>query len=585
MKSKITLFIFSLLFCLICNITKAQDTLNTVFKDNSQSYIIKAQGAFNISQIDSALIYLQRAIELDSTNDAAYFLMGRIFGETGNSIGVKRAFKKAYELDNNNSIYGYFWGSLLMFEKQYEQAEQVYKKLIENNPKDENAFEALTNYYFSSGKGREIIELADKFQKKGGNPIPAIEAKYSAYDMLGEKENALKTLFDAYEESHNPMWEALIADHYLKNANDSLAEIYFDRVLSQAPDYPGAIFGKMEITRTNYRIDEFFDYFSKYLNSDLVDNSKKLSYIEHIFKTPYFFQQNTDRMGDALLDFYNASPADTTIGLLASQYNFEVGRKEQAKKIVESLAKTYPSDKKIFQLNASFLYSNQEWKELLDYINRSEQVLTEKNHYDIAQLKGIAQINLKQHDAAISTYKNLEKYAKAANDKDKLLEIYTIIGDLYHEKGNQNECFKYYKKVLKIDPEYCPVLNNYAWYIATSSKKDLDKAQQMSKITIQKESNNSTYLDTYAYILYLRGDLNEAKKYYNQAIAYGNNLSSEIYKHYAECLFALGEYDLAKKYYVNAWKKATDEGDEKQIKLIVDEINSRSDKLGFMIQQ
>ena len=41
--------------------------------------------------------------------------------------------------------------------------------------------------------------------------------------------------------------------------------------------------------------------------------------------------------------------------------------------------------------------------------------------------------------------------------------------------------------------------------------KDLDKAEEMSYKTVKAEPNNSTYLDTYAWILFVKGNYAEAR--------------------------------------------------------------------------
>mgnify|MGYP006368296339 FL=1 len=146
---------------------------------------------------------------------------------------------------------------------------------------------------------------------------------------------------------------------------------------------------------------------------------------------------------------------------------------------------------------------------------------------------------------------------------------------MYHLKNQNEEAYKYYKKALKINPKESPVLNNWAWYIATSDKKgNLDKALEMSKKTIELEPNNTTYLDTYGWILYLQGNYLEARKQFQHALAYGGSDNPVMLDHYAEVLFALKEYDLAFLYWDKAVEAAKKEGDtaqtEKLLKKIAD---------------
>ena len=90
----------------------------------------------------------------------------------------------------------------------------------------------------------------------------------------------------------------------------------------------------------------------------------------------------------------------------------------------------------------------------------------------------------------------------------------------------------------------------------------------MSKRTVEAEPDNSTYLDTFGWILYLMGKPVEAKPFFKHAMLYGGKDSVVIMDHYAEVLYALKEYDLAMVYWNMALRKNTDEvpGLEEKVK-------------------
>lgn len=136
----------------------------------------------------------------------------------------------------------------------------------------------------------------------------------------------------------------------------------------------------------------------------------------------------------------------------------------------------------------------------------------------------------------------------------KRVETLANIGDLYHELGNEQECFGYYDSALDINPDYSPVLNNYAYFLALKSKK-LHKALRMSEKTVKAEPDNPTYLDTYGWILFLLGRAEEAKPYFKHALIYGGSQSDEVLAHYSRVLEVLGEKDLAEYYKLQIGKK------------------------------
>lgn len=133
------------------------------------------------------------------------------------------------------------------------------------------------------------------------------------------------------------------------------------------------------------------------------------------------------------------------------------------------------------------------------------------------------------------------------DDTEAQLTGLSIIGDTYHSMGQSRKAYKTYEEALKINPRYCPVLNNYAYYLSEERRK-LCKASRMSRITVEEEPDNATYLDTYGWILYLRGKAKEAKPYFKHAMIYGGKESEVILRHYSKVLEKLGEKNLAEYY-------------------------------------
>ena len=67
-------------------------------------------------------------------------------------------------------------------------------------------------------------------------------------------------------------------------------------------------------------------------------------------------------------------------------------------------------------------------------------------------------------------------------------------------------------------------------------------------LTVSKEPDNPTYLDTYGWILHLLGEDKEAKLLFKHAMLYGGKDNAEVLLHYSEVLRALGEDDVANYY-------------------------------------
>ena len=73
------------------------------------------------------------------------------------------------------------------------------------------------------------------------------------------------------------------------------------------------------------------------------------------------------------------------------------------------------------------------------------------------------------------------------------------------------------EQILTLDPYNATVLNNYAYYMAIHGK-DLQRAEDMSRRAVQQEPDVPSFLDTYAWILHLKGEDSLARYYMRKAM-------------------------------------------------------------------
>ena len=78
------------------------------------------------------------------------------------------------------------------------------------------------------------------------------------------------------------------------------------------------------------------------------------------------------------------------------------------------------------------------------------------------------------------------------------------------------------------------------------------RAVELSAKLAERFPTNSTYLDTYAWVLYVNKDYEKAKIYLEKAVANNTRNSGVIVEHYGDVLYQLGEKEKA----IEQWKKA-----------------------------
>jgi len=122
------------------------------------------------------------------------------------------------------------------------------------------------------------------------------------------------------------------------------------------------------------------------------------------------------------------------------------------------------------------------------------------------------------------------------NDLGLKSRIYGLTADTYLILEDTVNAFDYYEKALVAFPGNLLVLNNYAYFLAVSGK-ELSKAERMSRKTIESDSKNATFLDTFAWVFFKEGQFSLAKIYIERAISNESEPGIEMLEHYGDILW------------------------------------------------
>ena len=136
-------------------------------------------------------------------------------------------------------------------------------------------------------------------------------------------------------------------------------------------------------------------------------------------------------------------------------------------------------------------------------------------------------------------------------------QFFAYLGEVYYKQDSVEQAFAMFDSTLLINPGDIMTLNNYSYYLSLRNEH-LDKAEKMISTALSADPNNSTFLDTYAWVLFKSKNYSLAKFYMRSAIENEKNPSGVLYEHYGDILFMNGEKEEA----VKMWQKALEFRDE-----------------------
>ena len=220
-----------------------------------------------------------------------------------------------------------------------------------------------------------------------------------------------------------------------------------------------------------------------------------------------------ERYPDAysLLQFCNAiKPNDAqTLYYLGVMYG-GLGRPDDALEVWEQSYRLEPTNEALLDKLLRLYVAKENWKKALEM----QDAIDEVSGYDAYSALTRYRIYAMSHQPK-KALKAIDAYLET--DPDNLRFMLFRVDILDQMKAKPKVLYAAFDRILELDPYNISVLNNYAWTLAINGG-DLNKAEQMSAITIREEPNNPTCLDTYGWILHLKGQDELALFYLNRAL-------------------------------------------------------------------
>ena len=505
---------------------------------------------FQAGDFQEARQLFEKEVKENPSNDAAWYYLSAIASNNeDNGQEAETFLKKAIALSPDNFWYQYTLAMLYVNTDRRELAVPILEQLTADYPKKSDLQLDLINLYLSENDVAKALATLDRIDAiRGKNEIVGLtRAELKLKQPNADPESIYGELAAYFEECRSPRIASILGDYYAGTFRDSLALHYYDEALAIEPDYTPAWYGKAGVYQMLRQYDSFFNSFSHVIRDPNVQTRAKAEYVDQLLANPQFVRTFAEDFEQMMIDLHALHPDDPAINNLIGGYYYRTNRPHLSIEVMRQNMEQNPEDVDAALQYLLLLYSQQLWPVLAEHATVAIQRFP--GNQDMLQLRAIANSQQKNYEAAIEDYQSIIDLNPRDTTVAKM--TYSSIGDMYYQTGDAKKAFKYYEKALKIDPDYNPVLNNYAYYLSLQGK-NLKKAKEMSRKTITSEPDNPTYLDTYAWILHLLGDDVEAKAIFKHAMLYGGKESRTILTHYAIVLEKLGETDLANIYYNQA---------------------------------
>ncbi len=516
---------------------------------NADHYFIEGLRYSLKEEDEKAVKNFEKALTLMPENAAIHFKLAESYSKLNY---IDKAFdhaQLAVEYDPKNEYYYKLLARLYEYKSDFEGAIQTYKDLLANVPNSESNYYELALLQILKGQWEDALNSYDRFEEAFGINPEISTQKQKIYLKLNQLDNAIAEgdkLIKAYPE--NP--EYSINQAILLNSNDKKVEAQqlLDSLLTKRPNLSGARLVLFEIYRDQKKDDEAYAELKKAFEDPNLEIGQKAGILAGYsrFAETDIQKGRAKELGEILVKVHPNN--DVALSMVGDIYlgNEE---KEKALEYYKASVKINPSDFNVWMNILILNFEEENYDTLVFYSEQMVQIYP--NNSRVWFLQGLGYYSLESYEKAKYSLESARKWG--ANQNSLLVDIEATLGDTYYNLGEYEDSDDSYEYVLAQDPENDHVLNNYSYFLSLRNEK-LDKALKMSETLVKKYPDNSTYLDTHAWVLFQREEYEKALPFLERATKTSD--SGVVHEHLGDVLFKMGREDEA----IEAWKKAKELG-------------------------
>lgn len=433
---------------------------------------------------------------------------------------------------------------------QTDNTIDTYEQLWQADKQQTDILRVLQSLYYKKGDYQKAINALERIEQAEGPGEQTSWLKSRMYQENGDKDKALgeiRKLTDQYPADND--YRNLYATALINAGQTDEGKAIVQDILREEPDHPAA-----QITLlTTYNTDG--------------DTLRQDSMYLAIATNP---KTTDETLGRVMKLIIQTSPDSTKALNTIRQAKLQTGNTNIAQyeaaymellempadsiiPVLDWIVQKDPYDEATRYNLVEKLWNKQALDSVITICADGRKYTPEQVAFHYFQ--GVAYIIKDQDDNALEAFQAGLGVIDQSKSPELVADFYSKMGDILHDKGLAKQAYAAYDSCLAWQPDRIECLNNYAYFLALEGH-DLERAEQMSRLTIQKKPESPTYLDTYAWILFVLGRTNEAAVYIQQALSHVENDKERatLLEHAGDIYATQGDTDRA----LDHWHKAAE---------------------------
>ena len=513
-------------------------------------YFLEAVRMKQKGDYDAAFQLYTHCLDIYPQSAAVLYEISQFYMFLGQEAKGEEALKQAVRSDDTNFWYKQTLASYYQSKQDWVKAISVYEDMAQIFPSRLEPLLSLADLYSRTKSYDSLVTTLNRIEELDGKSEQISMEKFRAYLQLENMDKAfseIQALVDEYP--YDMRYRTVLGDVYMSNNRyDEALKVYQD-ILKEEPDYAPAMVSLATYYQKTGQDSLYNVQLDSILVNENVDTKLKLEFMrQQILKS-----EQTDKDSTKIISLFETiltkKQPNADVPMLYAQYLITKKMHKESVPVLNKVLELDPENKPARLQLLSYAINENNLDEVIRVATPA--IVYNPDAMEFYYYLGLAHYQKDQTDKALEVFKKGVQQINEKSDRGIASDFYSILGDLYHSREMKAEAYAAYDSSLVYNPKNINTLNNYAYYLSVE-RVNLDKAEEMSFITVKAEPENSTYLDTYAWILFEKGRYTEARIYIEQAMENGGDTSQVIVEHCGDIYFKLGDKGKAVEY----WKKA-----------------------------
>ena len=519
------------------------------------SYFLQALVQREKGNADAAFDLLQHCIKINPQAAEAYYFLAQYYqalrGDSTNLKTAQQYILKAAELEPDNATFLETVAQSYISQAEYEKAIPVMERLYNQDKSREELLEMLFELYQQTDNNDKAIETLNRLEAAEGKSERLSYAKSEIYTNMGNKKAAIAEMRQLAQQYPNDLnFKGMYADMLLRNDEEEQALKLYNEILTEEPDNTRAQVSLRSYYRVQGEIEKADSLTEVILLNKNTTNEQRI----YLMRQMVADSARADGDSTQILNMFHkmlAGPQkNADIATLCAAYmDLKKMPRDSVRAMLQTVLSIAPDNAAARLQLVSFAWDRKDHQEVITLCQDARQYNPEEMAFYYYQ--GMAYYQEEDKDKALEAFQNGIGVITPESNPAIVSDFYAVMGDLLHQKGLARKAFEAYDSCLQWKDDNIMCLNNYAYYLSELDEQ-LDKAEQMSYKTIKAEPKNATYLDTYAWILFMQGRYAESKVYIDQALQNDSDSSAVITEHAGDIYIQNKEPERA----VELWKQA-----------------------------